>query len=271
MRPPALFVATVVLAAGLIPVLGLACAGEAGAPAQPPQLPPLPQSATLDVDLGFFLQPPSTSDSPGDTWWYSAGRVADARGVTEPVLKAPHALLQGASGGAPALERGAWHWRFAVEIEGAPYTSDMTGRVDGGESVWEVRVTAPNHGVVNLVWYAGRARLDGTAGIWRVYHVQSQPEKELASVVWSHPEPNLWTIDLDEHGLLRPGETTHAEYRVSGNARTMTYATVFTSGTNEFEARWDTVRRDGSLITPVYNSGQRVCWGNHLENVTCPP
>ena len=252
------------------------CTSDPEAPPPPPPTPPLPTlppAASLGMDAQFFAQTLAADDSAGDHYWYSANRVGSARGVTEPVLIVPETLLRAAQGRTPVLTGGAWHWRFTVDIVGSPYTTDVTGRLQGEESVWEVRVTAPNHGIVNGLWYDGRARVDGTAGVWRVYHVQQDPEKVLGSITWSHPAPDVWTIGLAEHGLLRWPDSTRATYTVNGTGRSLASTTFVrtTSDTSRFDVVWDAVQRDGSLVTAVYNGGEKACWGTRLQNVPCPP
>ncbi len=240
-------------------------------PPPPPPVPTLPAAASAMIDLDFFVQPLAPGDSAGDNWWYTSSRVSETRSTNDAILLVAREILKAAPNYSPVLQGDRWRWHFTLSLEGgSPYTADLGGSIVGDESVWEARVTAPSHGIVNGKWFDGRAKTDGSSGSWKIYHLQVDSTIVLGTVVWSH-DATGWSVTLQDHALYH--DTSHITYSADGAQRGMTSIKFLmpAADTVPFEVHWDTLARSGSLLAPVFNGGVKVCWGAHLQNIVCPP
>lgn len=266
-RPP---VAAVALLA-LIPVLG--CGDDpAGSPGEPP---PLPPAGSMRADMSLFDQA-TDQTAPrripvGLHFLTAAAVVTVARVATVAVMAVPVATFAAASSNDPVFEDGAFHWRYAVQQGGQSFLADLSGRGDGTESVWEMRIsaTATDPPLEDFLWYSGRASLTGEAGEWHVFDaLDPMSGTEVLAIQWTHPDGDRWTLDFTN---VEPGGAHLGDrlgYAVDGDVRTVRFLDA--SEDAETEIRWSAATGAGYIESPGYNGGVRSCWDATLQDSACP-
>ncbi|MFQ5628488.1 MAG: hypothetical protein ACE5I1_06990 [bacterium] len=243
--------------------------------AQQPELPPL---SSMKIDLNLFNGTANAAkaadvNTPGANFNNAALRVLLINATVTLVVVVPVATFAAAVSQQPKLEAdGKWHWVFNVTNNGKNYQADLAGTLDliNAESVWEMRITAPNNdpALNDFLWYKGRAKLDNTSGEWHVYdHLQPNDGIETLQINWSHPSETEATLEFT---IVKPAIPENGDvltYHVKDNDRSIK---LFDNSKNAtIEIFWDAITGAGYLIDPNYKSGEKSCWDALKNDTTC--
>jgi hypothetical protein len=206
----------------------------------------------------------------GSNFLTAAVSVTVARAATIVVMAIPVATFAAAASNTPVFEDGAFHWRYSVQESGQTFEADLSGRGEGTQSIWEMRITtsATTPPFDDFLWYSGRAALSHQDGEWHVFDAQ-QPSSgiEILDIDWAHPTEDVWVLTFTN---VKPAAATvgdRLEYEVDGDFRAVRY--FDSSEGEEIEVEWNATTRDGSIVAPNYNGGERACWDANFENVPC--
>jgi hypothetical protein len=232
--------------------------------------PTLPAAESMDIDLTFFSSPsPGPAAAPaqvaGTNFAAAAVRVAAANLAVVVHTAIPLATWKAARAQTPVFENGKWHWRFSTDANGQSYSGDLTGYVESGDLIAEMRITASSLGLNNVLWYVGTAPVGGTTGTWEFFDPQS-PSTPVGMIDWSHPATLVWTVSFI--AMSGADEGDELTYDVDGNARSVSY-TDASAGTSAL-IEWNAATHTGSITAPNYNGGAKACWDATLANATCP-
>jgi len=256
-------------------VLGLsilACGDDPAEPAgDPPELPPL---ASMQVEASMFDDVQASQTSPASFqeshFLTAAVAVTLARAATIVVMAVPVATFAAAAANTPVFENDAFHWRYSVQENGQTFEADLSGRGEGTESIWEMRISssATSPPLDGFLWYSGRAGLSGQAGEWHVFSAQ-QPSSgtEILDIDWAHPSENHWILTFTNVNPNAADTGDQLEYEVDENVRTVRH--FDSSASAETEISWNSATRAGYIQAPVYNGGERGCWDDAFANVAC--
>lgn len=244
--------------------------------AQKPELPPL---SSMQIDLNLFTgkeSAPKAADvqTPGANFNNAAIRVLLINTTVTLVMIVPVATFAAAISQEPTLgEDGKFHWIFAVNENGINYKADLAGMLDtdNAETVWEMRITTPNstQPLDDFLWYSGRAKLDNSAGEWHIFDpTQPNDGVEVLQIDWSHPSETEATLEFT---VVKPDVPENGDvltYHVQDNDRSIKLND--NSEPANIEIYWDASTGEGYLIDPNYNNGEKSCWDQLKNDVTCP-
>lgn len=255
----------------LIPVLGC---GDS--PSEPPGEPPaLPSVESMQADVSLFDQAnPAAAPAAAQVGLHfltAAVAVTVARAATIVVMAIPVATFAAAASNDPVFEDGAFHWRYTVLQDGHSFEADLSGRGEGTESVWEMRISASatDPPLDDFLWYSGRANLGGDAGEWHVFDAQDPSSgTEVLDIHWTHPSADHWTLTFTNVNPAVPETGDQLGYEVDGDTRAVRFLDA--SEAAETEIQWNAVSKDGYIESPGYNGGVRACWDSELQDTTCP-
>jgi len=260
-----------------------ACSQDDESPSKPVEeneAPVLPPSDVMDVDLAAFGTAGSDAakvkdePAPSDSSNYVVA-VATAVTIDAAVLAglAPASVaLAGAFLVSPVeQEDGSFLWAYQAAYEPYVFDLELTGKKDGSEVVWALRVTTDDTEppLTDFLWYDGRCGVLPLEGFWQFYD-PTQPDEEipLARLDWIRES----AVDREAAFLVnRPGsavEGDRLEYRQDGTAAFMEYLDASTVAL--WDIQWDIETEAGSLLVPYYHQGERACWDEAHLNVTCP-
>ncbi|MGH7492727.1 MAG: hypothetical protein ACREOO_10065 [bacterium] len=251
-------------------------------PSKPDQKAPvLPPASSLNLDLNAFKSAGNLAKSNGDQsavglnfiTAYSVVTIINAS-VTL-MLSVPAYVFAAAISQQPVLDPkdGKFHWVYTVtDTSGTALQADLAGWIDqdGLESRWEMRITASrnNPPLNDFLWIAGRAALDNSSGYWDIYDAEKPATSAQAlHVDWQVPSAAQATLRFTAVDPASPDNGDQLTYRAEGNLRGVTYFDK--SDQETVEISWDEVTHAGYLIAPGYNNGQKSCWDELLNDVTC--
>ena len=256
-------------------VLGLsvlACGDDPAEPiGEPPELPPL---ASMQVEASLFddVHTVQGSTAPFQESHFLTATVAVtlARAVTIVVMAVPVATFAAAASNTPVFENDAFHWRYSVQANGQTFEADLSGRGEGTESIWEMRITssATSPPLDDFLWYSGRAALSGQAGEWHVFSAQQpSPGTEVLDIDWAHPSEDHWILTFTNVNPNAAETGDRLEYEVDGDVRVVRHLDSSAGAVTEIS--WNSATRAGYIQAPGYNGGERGCWDDAFANVAC--
>lgn len=257
---------------GVSVVTALVVVGCSDDPAGPEgAAPTLPSVESMTFDFEHFTgggAPAATVErqtTPGLHWAAAALGVGLANAAVVVHLAVPVATWRAAAAQTPVFEDGRWHWRFSVQEGPNTYGGDLSGYADGGDAVFEMRVTATPLGLDDFLWYTGRAQVLGTTGSWSFYD-PSDPSTVVGRIDWEHPQADEWTVAFV--ATDGPNVDDELTYTVDGTSRSVTFFDA--SAGETVEVHWDEDTLEGWIVAPNYNGGVKACWNGLLQNTTCP-
>ncbi len=263
------------LALALLAALA-ACTSDPTSPSDPGPPPELPPLTSMSGDFSIFGTPggqhaelSSGASLTSQNFGNAAIRVLAAQVATVVVLAVPVATFAAAANSTPTFEDDhRWHWRFMTVQGGYTYTAHLTGVVQGGSVVWDMRITSPTHAppLDEFVWYDGQGQLDHTSGTWTFYDPATPASSTpVLGIDWTH-------VSATEHGWeatalagVASGDIFTAS--VDGDDRMITYLDA--SEQDFMEIYWNAADGSGYLIAPHYNGGVKACWDSNQQDVAC--
>ncbi len=257
-----------ILASTALLALVVAACSEATDVGTPPAL---PQAESMEFDFGFFDSSPAAvaasdpSRAAEANWFAAAAGVAVANLAVVIHTAIPVATWRAALAQQPTFEDGRWHWRFSTTENAQTYSGHLTGYVEEGDLIAEMRISATSLGLDDVLWYVGTAPVGGTTGTWEFYDPQS-PSTLVGMIDWAHPGTLAWTVSF--MAMSGPDVGDELTYDVNGAARSVSFADASAATTVLIE--WNATTNAGSVTAPSFNGGVRACWGATLANVTCP-
>lgn len=243
-----------------------------------PQQPTLPPQNSIALDLSAFNQalPKGQSHAAviGQNFITARLTVAAINLSVGTILAVPTATFAAALSQQPVLKAdGKYHWIFIVNDGGKSFQADLAGWIDvpATEAVFEMYITTTGvtPALSNFLWYAGRAKLDNKTGYWEIYDALRpvNPIKVLR-IDWQVTDQTHATLELTavEQGVPTFGD--QVTYNTNGTSRSVSLKDVSENAT--LAIVWDAVTKAGSLTAPNYNGGNKACWDEQLNDVTCP-
>jgi hypothetical protein len=224
----------------------------------------------MEFDLTFFDGSPSiVSGGPsrvaGVNWIAAAASVAVANLAVVIHTAIPLATWRAAIVQQPVFEDGQWHWRFSTTENGQTYSGDLTGYIEEGDLIAEMRISSTTLALVDFLWYVGTAPVGGTTGTWEFFDPAS-PSTLVGTIEWSHPGTLVWTVSFTAESGPDAGDVL--TYDVNGATRSVSFTDASAATTALVE--WYATTHVGSITAPNFNGGARACWDATLANTTCP-
>ncbi len=242
------------------------------------EAPALPPAESMRIDLSFFKQPApagkALSPEAGSRNFANAAlRVLIINAVVVAVMALPAGTLAAAVSQDPMpQDDGKFHWIYTYEDSTVRLQADLAGWIDRAkqESVWEMYVSnsLSNPPLDHYLWYEGRVKLDRKSGFWDIYDA-ARPDtaigvlhidwemmaKDSAKLVFTVVKPDV------------PEKGDSVTYLSEGNTRSITWFDASAGAT--VEIGWDAATGAGYLIAPDYNNGEKACWDEQRQDVSC--
>lgn len=231
--------------------------------------PVLPATESMSVDLDFFgTSPASVSMGPSQTgpegYWLAAALSVTAANVSVAIHSlVPRAIWASALSQTPSFEDGRWHWRFNASDAQNTFQSHVIGYEDGGDRMFEVRVSSSALQLDDYLLFTGSAPIGGTTGEWLFHDLNDSGA--VARVAWGHPENDEWLLTFTALAGVGVGDVL--AYHVDAATRQVSFADA--SAGTEVEVEWDAITNAGYIIAPNINGGLMACWDTELHNTTC--
>lgn len=243
-----------------------------------PQQPALPPQSSITLDLGAFNQAlakgQADATAVGQNFITARLTVAVINLSVATILAVPTATFAAALSQQPVLKAdGKYHWIFVVNDGAKSFQADLAGWIDvpATEAVFEMRITTTGvtPALSNYLWYEGRAKLDNKTGYWEIYDaLRPASAIKVLRIDWQAQDATHATLEL---AAVEPGVPTFGDkvtYNVNGASRSVIYKDASENST--VTIAWDETTKAGSISAPNYNGGNKACWDEKLDDVTCP-
>lgn len=239
--------------------------------------PPLPPAESMQIDISLFTgkqQLAKAAVLAGQNFNNAAVRVLVINTLVVLTMSLPMATLAAAVSQDPTFENdGKFHWTYTVQQGANVVQADFAGWIDtpNQETVWEMRVTntRSNPPLNNFLWYEGRASLTSKEGYWEVYDArQPSNSPKVLRIDWSRPAADKANLEFT---VVMPGIPENGDkitYAVNGNERSIRF--FDSSKSQALDVFWDAQIGTGYLLAPDYNNGEKACWDEQQNDVTCP-
>lgn len=240
--------------------------------------PSLPPASSLSTDLSAFNQalPKAGSEQAAtkDNFITARTTVFLINTAVMVHMSVPVLTFAAAASQQPVLQSdGKWHWIYTVSNGGQQFQADLAGWIDARAqaSRWEMRITTNIAGVQlnKFLWYTGTAALDNGSGQWIIYdHLQPNAGVQVVTIDWDTDSASQASLKFT---IVKPNVPENGDtltYSTNGNARAVVYFDQ--SANTTLTISWDAVTKEGYIIAPNYNSGNKACWDAQLNDITCP-
>ncbi len=258
--------------------------------------PPLPSIETMSVDLTPFTKKRQTTGAlevdqkaddaaggsePAPTGEYAhfnnaRFRVGALNTWLAAALVPPAIVFAVALTKDPVFEDGKWIWDFTAKNGDDELRSKLTGWFEGGtrtgiELNLEVMVTCTACKVPtkDFVWYTGKFNTAGTDGHWQFYNPEiTQADKKTVRIGYDvrDEDKTLSIQNLRSDGHENGGDVI--EYKLE--AGVLSISVRDESEKLDYKAAATVETGDGWLEVPLYNGGEKACWGGDQKNAECP-
>lgn len=235
-------------------------------PDEPPQLPP---TESMTADFSLFDQNQQSKTLANTNFSQAALRALVMKAVLDLNLAIPRALLEAAAQSeAEFNEEGEWIWSYAHTTGENTYEVRLVASREEGDSVnWQFFVTSSTLGIEDQLFFSGTTGADGSQGTWTYYALQGEENEAVSNIEWS--------VDGDENVNLRlevvsdrfNNQGDYIEYAYDGTVKNAVYYNAGEDQTTELN--WNVETKAGYLIAPNVNNGEKACWDENFEDVSC--
>lgn len=274
--------ASIALLALLVAAL-TGCGKEPTAPARSrSDAPTVPPATSMQFDFGFFdrtggaaayaAHPGGADSTLAKSHWINAVvRVVYINLSVADLFSAPVMALQAALAQHPVLGDDGWFtWTFAFNDKGHDVTLHLRARIDGDLVTWRMQVTDPqaNPPMNDFLWFTGETRLQNDRGWWQFNDRRGGAAVPVARIDWTNTSERQRTLVFRNVDAVSADLGDRLAYEVNGDLVSVTFHDQ--SAATDADITWNEATGTGSLMVPDYNGGQRACWDEHQEDMTCP-
>jgi hypothetical protein len=155
------------------------------------QLPTLPPDSSMSMDFSAFGGGKMAPSAPiiGKNFINAATRDLFIDAAVIITLSPSVTVFKAAKSVAPAIQSdGSWVWTYPVAYLGHEYEAKLTGRIEGVNVLWSMKITCPTiqPPLDDFEWYTGECAIDNTSGTWRFFDYKFPNDaKEIGIIDWS--------------------------------------------------------------------------------------
>lgn len=233
---------------------------------EPPQLPP---TESMNVDFTMFDENQQPKSSSNTNFAQAAVRALVMKAVVDLNLAIPRALLDAASESeAEFNEEGEWVWSYSHSSGEDSYEVRLTAsRGDGDVVNWQFNVTNTTLGIEDKLFFTGTTEAGGSQGTWTYYALQGETNEAVSTINWSVNGEDDVSLRLEVVSDRFDNQGDYIEYAFDGTVKNAIY---FDAGEDQTtELNWDVDTKAGYLIAPNYNNGEKACWDESFDNISC--
>jgi hypothetical protein len=236
---------------------------------EPPQLPPV---ESMETDFSVFDNNENkiaTEKQNNINFAQAAARALLIKSIVDLNLAIPRVLLKAASNAEVEFnEDGEWEWRFTKQAGNSTYEVRLLATRESEDEInWQFFITNSSLGIDNRLFFSGTSNGDGTQGTWTYYDLQSSEEQPVSTIEWTITDEDDISLRLEILSNRFNNEGDVIEYTFDG---TVKYLNYLDAGDDEMtEIEWNTETKAGFLIAPNYNNGEKACWDENLQDISC--
>lgn len=167
--------------------------------------------------------------------------------------------------GDPEVDGDTWIWEWNHHFDDELYFSmRITAETLNNERHWELRYTVQweeeDENLDNALLIASQVRLDGSGGSWQMHDFFDESDDPIFKVDYDL-DGDLATrvnMEFDEE------EDGRFLYQSDGSTGSLEFWDALDSGYSIIE--WDNETGAGSIQSPNYRGGEKVCWDEDFQN-----
>ncbi len=237
---------------------------------EPPELPPV---TSMDVNMSTLTgstHAKSATTQSNDHYIQAVFRAGIIKKVIDTNLLTPKNLLMAAGDTVAQLnDKQQWEWNYSYTANTGDFAVRLVAeRVASSIVNWSFFVTADHLELENHLLFGGTTKNGGQQGTWTHNSLQD-PEnaQQLSEINWSIPEEEQVELRLDIFSDRSVAAGSYIDYSVDGADKSVEY---YDAGEDTITIiAWNADTKAGSVIAPDINSGEKACWDEQQENVSC--
>lgn len=238
---------------------------------QPPQL---PTAESMQMDFSTFENNQSPKENVarknGANFAQAAFRALIAKAIVNVNLAVPKVILEAASNAEAELnENEEWEWSYSRSAANATYEVRLiASRATGDEVTWQFFVTNSDLNIEDKLFFSGVSNSDGTQGTWTYYNLlNSEGDEATSQIAWSVEGEDNVELRLEVLSDRNDLAGDFIEYTFDG---TIKNAIFYDASADEItELEWNIETKAGFIIAPDYNDGEKACWDENFDDVSC--
>lgn len=242
----------------------------------PPKLPP---SAVMEADFSLFSEnnPEANAQVTANNMDHSYSHFLNAttralllNGAINANLFLPATILTAAEAVEPVLnDNNEWEWNFSASGNSQTFSVSLVGdQQDSGQTTWSVFVSNSLLNLDNELLLEGVSSAENGSGSWTVNQLAGfgmvQPQIQLN---WEFDNITDYAVDL-EFAQVVDIVPVQSIRTVRDGAEKQTVSRD-SNDDLRVDITWNTETKEGSLLSPEYNNGDRACWDSTLMNTEC--
>lgn len=243
--------------------------------------PPLPPTASMQLDLSFFSATPGGSLSKTsiskNNFAAAYLRVLFINAGIGLASIVPTAIFASALAidNEPELQNdGKFHWIYTTQSGLNTFGVDLAGWVDipNSEIVWEVYVTSNTHSpeLDHFLWYTGRVKIGNAEGWWLFYDDKTTASSvEVLKIDWMVQDSTHKQLTFSNVKATSAEYGDSLKYEVNGVDDTLVFFDASENQTNTIY--WNSGNHTGYIEWFDYNNGEKSYWDENLDDVAGPP
>ena len=232
--------------------------------------PKLPSETTMQADFSKMEQAQQSKSSSAAESNFTTALAATGimKFILDVNLAIPKALVGAAQQYDPEeIADGEWEWSFSTQANQNEFAVRLTALTNGQSDVeWRFFVTssAANPALENALFFQGNTNFEATSGTWTYFSPASGDQ--VSTLEWNvEGNERILVLEVTSDRNDNLGDTI--EYSFDGTVKTVVYTDVSENETTTIE--FNTETKAGFIISPDYNNGERACWDENLNNVSC--
>ena len=252
-----------------IALLGLFLAG-CDTTEDPEAPPPLIPAEAFSLQTNLFSQDDSGKTSAGPHFTAAALRVWPVSVIVSANLIVPVAVTVGAlQDNQPERNGTTWTWTSTTVADGREVTFTLEGTVRPASILWSMRVSFSDgqQTLDDFELYIAVTDLASQTGTWQLFYQIDGQRREVLDAEFFIPGVSGKTITYSIPLSADRNAGDSVRYEVNGDERVFNWNQV-EEGFDHL-VTWNAATRTGSITATNYNNGDKVCWGEDLENAAC--
>jgi len=238
---------------------------------EPPTVPP---ASSMKMDFSTLSNQKDGAQANSQQSVENFGRAVVTgivlKSIVEVNVAIPRALLTAANNSDAELnENEEWEWSFSrTERDTSFDVRLLASRTEQDSVNWSFYVTNPDLELDNQLFFDGTTNANGTEGVWAYYSIENTGSQEQVSHLnWAINVENDIELRLEVTSDRHGNQGDYIDYTYEDSLKTVVY--YDNSEDAETEIQYNVNTKAGYIIAPNYNNGEKACWDENLQDVTC--
>lgn len=230
--------------------------------------PNIPSVESMTFDLSD-LDDSNQKAKAGSNFNAAIFRAGVAKFILDANLVIPKVLITAAQDRSPEeVAEGEYQWRYSAENGDNNFSVLLTAEVDDEDNVeWNFFVTtnATDPPLNNFLFFSGEADFDGSDGSWTYF--DANEDEAVSKIEWDIDEDGSIDLEFSVLSDRNGNQGSEINFEFDGTIKTLVYIDGSNNTTTTIE--YNTETKAGFIISPNYNNGEKSCWDESLEDITC--